>query len=241
MRVFKLTRAFSLLSLAWLGLHCAAPQPTDRAGEPGTDVAECRRFASTGKVELGQASGELSCTFDQQTRRHSCQLQAGTDSLSTAEQYVSLSDFVEAGRHIGKLTSLSETRIENGAVRFTKHAYDELGRIARSVEEHATGNVIHAYQDYDAVGRPRRALLRNLDQHDGCADLVVAITYADQDRTVSRRYQAANPTQCGFTQRSVVEHYDSAGNRVSIDEADGASIATRFEVARGAKLEQVCL
>ncbi len=241
MRLFKLTRAFSLLSLALLGLHCAEPKPTDTAGEPGTDRAECRSFASTGKVQLGQASGELSCGFDQQTRRHACKLEAGSDSLSTAEQFVSLGDFVEAGRHVGKLTSLSETRIENGAVRFTKHVYDELGRVVRSVEEHTAGNIVHAYQDYDAVGRPRRALLRNLAQHDGCADRMVTITYADQDRTVSRRYQAANAARCGFTQRSVVEHYDALGNRVGVDEADGASVATRFEVERGAKLERVCL
>lgn len=241
MRRFKLTRAFSLLSLALISLHCAAPKLTHSASEAGTDMAECRSFASTGKAQLGQASGELSCGFDRQTRRHGCKLEAGTDSLSTAEQFVSVGDFVEAGRHLGKLTSLSETRIENGAVRFTKHAYDELGRVVRSVEESSAGNIVHAYQDYDAVGRPRRALVRNLAQDDGCADRVVAITYADQDRTVSRRYQAANAAQCGFTQRSVVEHYDALGNRVSVDEADGASVATRFEVERGAKHERVCL
>jgi hypothetical protein len=71
--------------------------------------------------------------------------------------------------------------------------------------------------------------------------MAVSITYADQDRTVSRRYQAANAARCGFTQRSVVEHYDSAGNRVSVDESDGSSVATRFEVERGATLQRVCL
>jgi hypothetical protein len=241
MRLLKLTRAFSTLSLAMMGLHCADPEQTGSASEPGTDKAECRSFAATGKVELGQASGALSCSFDPQTHRHVCKLEAGTDSLSTAEQYVSPGDFVEAGRHIGKLTSLSETRIENGVVRFTKHAYDELGRVTRSVEEHSAGHVVYAYQDYDAVGRPRRALLRSLEQPAPCGEVAVVITYADQERRVSRRYQAANAAQCGFTRRSVVEHYDALGNRVSIDEADGASVATRFELERGAKLQQVCL
>jgi hypothetical protein len=135
---------------------------------------------------------------------------------------------------------LRETRTENGVARLTTHHYDELGRLVRSREVRAGTSVVHAYSDYDDVGRPRRAITR-AGAEGGCGDEVVSIEYSDNDRTVVRRFQPVDAARCGFTTRSQIERYDGNGNRVSVDEADGSGVATLFEARRGANLEQVCL
>jgi hypothetical protein len=248
MRISAPTRAlslfFSALLPALLTLHCAGPDPDAAPGLLAlaqTDPEECRSFAATSDVRLDDLPAQLVCSFDVSASRRECQLSTSGASSSTAEDYASAADFVEAGHHMGKLTSLSETRTENGATGRTTHKYDELGRLVRSLEERPGASIVHAYADYDAEGRPRQARLHRINADDECADLIESIEYAAPRRTVSRHFQALNAARCGFAQRTVVEHYDARGNQVSIDEGDGAGVATRFEARRAVSTQRVCL
>jgi len=240
MRAFRHPHALAVLLLGLVASSCAehgiAHGPS---GEGATDPASCRSFQGVASVRVGDAAGELSCRFEPSSGQHTCRLATGELTLSTSQDYASTADFIEAGQHLGKQTSLRETRTENGVARLTTHHYDELGRLARSRELRAGTTVVHAYSDYDDVGRPRRAVTRA--QPEGCGDEVVSIEYSDRDRTVLRRFQPVDAARCGFTTRSQIERYDGSGNRMSIDEADGSGVATLFEARRGAKLEQVCL
>jgi hypothetical protein len=242
MRSFAPTRALSVFFLALTTLHCAdADTAASTRAQVQTDPDECRSFAATGNVRLQDLPAQLACSFDASSSRRECNLAAAGVSVRTAEDYASAADFVEAGHHMGKLTSLSETRTENGKTGRTTHQYDELGRVVRSIEERSGATIVHAYADYDAVGRPRQATLRSINPDDECAELSESIEYAEPGRTVSRRFHPVNAARCGFAQRTVVEHYDARGNQLSIDEADGAGVSTRFEAMRAATTQRVCL
>lgn len=241
MRAFKHLHALAVISWGLGALCCAEHDLThDPSGEGARDSASCRRFQGAANVRVGDAAGELSCRFEPSSGQHTCRLYAGDLTLSTSQDYASTADFIEAGHHLGKQTSLRETRTENGVARVTTHHYDELGRLVRSREVRAGTGIVHAYSDYDDVGRPRRATSRT-EARGECGDEVVRIEYSDRDRTVLRRFQPVDAARCGFTTRSQIERYDGSGNRVSVDEADGSGVATLFEARRGANLKQICL
>lgn len=233
-----------LLSLGLLPalLHCrdtgvgAAPPPGGAA-----DPADCRSYATAADVRWGGASGELACRFDAASFEHVCELSSGAGRFTTlTSEYASVSDFVEAGRHIGKLTSLRESRSEGGRQRsLAEHRYDELGRLTRTFEDDGRRTIVYAYSDYDDAGRPRLAVTAT-GSVEGCDAEVVEIAYDDARRQVSRRFRALDPARCGFAERSLLEHYDVRGNRVAVEEADGSGVETRF-AASPAATRQVCL
>jgi hypothetical protein len=219
---------------------CTEPRAAREAGVAVS--SECRSYAAAGSVSWGGVGGDISCAFDASSRRYDCRLAAGTTTLVTSSEYESVADFVEAGRYIGKVTSLSETRSENGAVRRLTHHYDELGRLARSVEDDAGRTVLHAYANYDESGRPRRARLSGRSSGEAdCSALEVRIEYSDAEGTVSRRFRPLHSAECGFAERTSIEYYDARGNRIGIDQADGSGVATVYDARRGGSTREVCL
>jgi hypothetical protein len=243
MRLFKPINLLSVIVLQVSLLRCAeADVAHETRREPLTDLVGCRSFASAGSARWGQTPGDLACSFDVVRQRRACQISAGAVTLTTTEDYASTADFIEAGRHVGKRTSLRETHTERGAMWLTTHHYDELGRLSRSHEERAGGSIALVYSDYDDSGRPRRAIAqKDVPGDTGCNTEIVSIEYSDSERTASFRFKPADAARCGFAVRSLIEHYDARGNRVSVDEADGTGVATLFEAGRGTKTEQVCL
>ncbi len=230
-----------MATLLWVGCADTGARHEVEGVSP-TDPEGCRSFAALGSVRVAEALGDLACSFDPATRRHACKISAGETLVSTSAEYASTADFVEAGRYMAKVTSLHETRSEDGVVSFTTHHYDELGRLLRSRQERAGSLTLTTYTQYDDVGRPQRAVSSTPSQSEGgCAEVLVSIQYADRERTVSRRSRPADGSRCGFTERTSVEHYDGAGNRVSLEEAYGSGVATLYETGRGTKTDRVCL
>jgi hypothetical protein len=233
--------SLALLVPLFLGVSCrgADPPPVD----PGTAVSDtgaCRSFAALGSVRVDGAPGELRCTFDPGSLEHRCETTTPGGRLSIVADYASSADFVEAGRYIGKLTSTGETRTEDGDVRRLAYGYDELGRLARSVEVSRADRVVTRYSDYDDLGRPRRASAES-GRDDGCSAWVSSIEYSDVARTVLRRSRPRDPERCGFGERTRLERYDAAGNRTSVEEADGAGVSQLFSSRQVAATGRVCL
>jgi hypothetical protein len=189
---------------------------------------------------VGESTGEQRCRFDPVAAEHRCDIEVGGDIVSSVSEYASLADFVEAGRALGKVTSLAETRVEQGEPRRISHRFDELGRLVRSLDEGRSETTRTTFADYDAQGRPRRASQESAGQRLPCV-VQVSIEYRDHERTVLRRSRPADAERCGFAERTVIERYDAAGNRVSIEAADGAGVERRFATHRTAATERVCL
>lgn len=233
--------AHAWLSIGLMAVGCGgASAPPGPAGGLPPDPAGCRSFATLGSVDVGRQTGELRCAFDAASSEHRCEMTADGERLSSVTEYASVADFIEAGHTVGKATSLGETRVENGKASRTSHHYDELGRLLRSIEEAPARRTVIAYADYDAQGRPQRALARSTGDDD-CGAWVTQIEYSDAARSVARRSRPEHPERCGFTESTLVERYDGAGNRVQIDTADGAGVARSY-VARGASASaRVCL
>jgi hypothetical protein len=229
------------LLLACLTLHCADADQTEGVFNAAleTNTGECRSFASNGSVRLGESTGQVRCNFDPVSNQHDCSISLAGATLDTAEEYASAADFVEAGQHMGKLTSLSETRTEHGRTIRTTHQYDELGRLVSSREERPGTAIVHVYADHDPLGRPRRARVRG--SGDECGELLETIEYADSRRTISRTFQSADAMRCGYARQTVIERYDAGGNRLSIQAADGAGVETRFQATATATTQRVCL
>jgi YD repeat-containing protein len=235
------TASLALLVPLVLGVSCrGADAPPSDPGEVAADSDACRSFAALGSVSVGDAAGELRCSFDADSLEHRCETTTEDGRLSIVTEYASSADFVEAGRYIGKLTGTAETRSENGDVQRVSYAYDELGRLVRSVEVSRADRVVTRYSDYDDVGRPRRASAES-SRDDGCAAWVSSIEYSAATRTVLRRSHPRDPGRCGFGERTRIERYDSAGNRASVEEADGAGVSHLFSARQVAATGRVCL
>lgn len=240
MKSHSIVRSLVGLGAVALGLACSEPPAARDVDAVG--ASECRSYAAAGSVRFGGVGGDISCDFDAGARRHECRVAAGGTTVLTSADYESVADFVEAGRFIGKVTSLSEARTEKGAVLRLTHHYDELGRLVRSIEDQAGRTIVHAYADYDAQGRPRRERLSGPSANEvDCSALEVSIEYADAEGTVSRRFRRLHAAECGFAERTSVEYYDARGNRVGIDQADGSGVATVYEARRGGSTREVCL
>jgi hypothetical protein len=235
--------ALTLFAPLLLCSHCRAP---DARQAPGSEVVSdpdgCRSFAALGDVRVDDRPGELSCRFDAATSEHRCDITTEQTRLSSVTEYASLADFVEAGHRVGKQTSLSETRTEGGIVHHVRHHYDELGRVVRSVEEAHGTALVTRYSEYDAEGRPRRGRTEPLGGDDsGCGVRLVSFEYSDAARSVLQRSRPADPQRCGFDERTVIERYDAAGNRISADAADGGGVASLYRAPSAARTERVCL
>jgi hypothetical protein len=235
--------AFALFAPLLLCAHCRAPDARQAAaGEVMSDSDACRSFAALGEVRVGDESGALSCRFDAATSEHRCEIATEQTRLSSVTEYASLADFVEAGHSVGKQTSLSETRTEGREVHHVQYHYDELGRVARSVEDARGTTRVTRYSDYDAAGRPRRARLEPLGgDESGCAARLLTFEYSDATRTVLQRSRSSDPERCGFEERTVIERYDAVGNRISVDAADGGGVASLYRAPSASRLERVCL
>jgi hypothetical protein len=207
-----------------------------------SDSDACRSFAALGEVRVADRPGALSCRFDGPTFEHRCEIATEQARLSSVTEYASLADFVEAGHSVGKLTSLRETRTEGTVVRHVQHHYDELGRVVRSVEDERGATRVTRYSDYDAEGRPRHAQSEPLGgDESGCGLRVVTFEYSDARRTVLQRSRSSDPERCGFEEQTVIERYDTVGNRISVDAADGGGVASLYRAPTASRIERVCL
>jgi YD repeat-containing protein len=206
----------------------------------GSDPDGCRSFATLGGVDVGAGPGELRCHFDADSAEHRCDVSVAGQLASSVTEYASVADFVEAGHTLGKRTSLAETRVENGHTRRLSYRYDELGRLVRSVDEAPGLRIVTAYSDHDELGRPRRAA-SDSGAEDDCGRWLEDIEYSDGAGTVSRRSRLRDPGRCGFIERTLVEGYDGAGNRVSVTVADAAGIGESFVARHPTAIERVCL
>jgi hypothetical protein len=232
---------FALTVAPALCIACRVSEPSaGSAGVLESDPDGCRSFASLGGVSVGSNAGEQRCRFDPVAAEHRCEIDVGGVLVSSIAAYASLADFVEAGRALGKVTSLTETWVEEGEPRRITHRYDELGRLVRSLEEARGSTKRTTFADYDAHGRPRRASEESSGQRKPCL-VQVSIEYRDDERTVRRRSRPAEPARCGFSDQTLVERYDVAGNRLSIEAADGAGVERRFATHGTRATERVCL
>jgi hypothetical protein len=187
----------------------------------------CRSLASASSVRLGSTTGDMHCSFDEATSQLACRTAAGDLSQTTTSDFASVSDFVEAAG-LGKVTSLRDVRTENGATNVITHEFDELGRLVRSSEERALGNVVYSYGDYDDLGRPQSAQPSAATSATWSCDAPpLAIEYSDELGTVA--FHHLLPAACGTPDFSLIESYDLLGNRVRIEQDGADGLETRFE------------
>jgi len=242
------TTALLALLVPLGGLHCSDPDRADstlleleRAGAAPVQLtpAHCRSLASQRQVRVGGASGESSCQFDALSSQLACRTALGREGEISTSDFASPSDFVEAARALGKVTSLREVR-RNGDSRWvTSHEYDELGRLIRSSEERADGDRVYTYRDFDAQGRPRQALPTRATTYTwGCEVVPFTIEYGDAVGTVSYRYAAS--AACDQPGYSIIEHYDVLANRVRVERASADGSETTFEAGAPVATQTIC-
>jgi hypothetical protein len=199
----------------------------------------CRSVASQRSVRVGAASGESSCLFDSASSELSCRTALGQTAELTTSEFASASDFVEGARSLGKVTSLREVRRQGDGTWVTSHDFDELGRLVRSREQRAEGDVVYSYRDFDAAGRPREATpARETLAAWGCEVAPFSVEYDDAARSVSYLYAAS--ARCDRAGYSVIERYDVLGNRVSIERTGAEGSETTFESGSLASTQTVC-
>lgn len=208
-----------------------------------TDAASaaegCRNLPGSESVRLGAVSGSASCRFDKGTVALNCQLSAGSLSKSTSSQYASVEDFVEAGRTLGKITSLREVETTNAGERVTSHAYDELGRLARSTQTDARGSRMYRYGSYDDEGRPHSALPDTATLAAAPCDApALAIDYDDELGRVLFHYQPG--AECFEPDFRVLEQYDALGNLLRVERQSEAARETTFEAGIAGDVQAIC-
>ena len=125
-----------LVGLGTVALTAACGEPRAARDVDAVGASECRSYATAASVRVGGVGGDISCDFDAGARRHECRVAAGGATVLTSADYESVADFVEAARYIGKVTSLSETRSENGVVQRLTHHYDELAAAVSDIDPH---------------------------------------------------------------------------------------------------------
>jgi hypothetical protein len=195
--------------------------------------------ASQRSVRVGAASGESSCRFDAESSALSCRTALGQDGELTTSEFASAYDFVEGGRSLGKVTSVREVRRQGDGTWVTSHEFDELGRLVRSREQRAEGDLVYAYRDFDAAGRPQQAApTRETLAAWGCEAAPFSIEYDDAARSVSYRYAAS--ARCDRAGYSVIERFDVLGNRVSIERSAVDGSETTFEAGAPSSTQTVC-
>jgi hypothetical protein len=172
----------------------AALEPRESVGAESAPApqASCRQMVASARVVVAGVTGQQACEFDVAALRHVCrtELEDGTGETLTVA-YASVADFVEAGLHAGKITSLGAVhRGAHGETR-VEYFYDELGRLTRSVATSARGDLVRRYADYDDDGRPRREWLAGDGVEGlGCAGQPLVLQYDDDAHGVTRRAEA---------------------------------------------------
>lgn len=216
---------------------------TPSGAEPGMDSAaapvpeSCRNVAAQRQVRVGEASGEASCEFVASTSLFSCRLALGASGELFTSEYASLSDFIEAGRARGKVTSLREVRKMGRRETTIRHEYDELGRLIARHEARPEGDVVFTYSDHDELGRPRAAqpTALTLEQW-GCSVAPLTIEYGEQ----RVRYQYRPAAACRESEYSIVERFDSSGNLLRTERFSPAGVETLFEADAPTATQLVC-
>jgi hypothetical protein len=187
----------------------------------------CRSVASASSVRVGDTAGDMRCNFDEATAQLACRTAAGDLNQMTTSQFASTADFVEAAA-LGKVTSLREERLQDGTTSVVSHEFDELGRLVRSREERALGNVVYQYGDYDVLGRPQSASPSAATRAAWeCDAPPLVIEYGDEVGTIA--FHHLLPGACQGADFSVIEYYDPLGNRVRIERDGADGLETRFE------------
>lgn len=185
----------------------------------------CRNVAVQRHVRMGDASGESNCQFDTTTAQLSCRTALGRTGEVNTSEFASLSDFIEAGRSPGKVTSLSDVLTLGRREIVTQHEYDELGRLLLRREARPEGDIVYSYADFDELGRPRSAQPTSVTREQwGCAVAPMTIEYGDA--RVRHQYRPA--AGCG-KEYSVLERFDASGNLVRIERFSAAGVETLFE------------
>jgi hypothetical protein len=212
---------------------------TELAPELTPPPANCRSVASQRSVRVGAASGQSSCQFDAASAQLSCRTALGQIGELTTSEFASAFDFVEGARSLGKVTSLRELRRDGDGTWITSHDFDELGRLVRSSEQRAEGDVVYAYRDFDELGRPRQATpTRETIAAWGCEVAPFNVEYDAAARSVSYHYAAS--ARCDRAGYSVIERYDVLGNLVSSERAGADGSETTFEAGSPASTQTVC-
>jgi hypothetical protein len=209
----------------------AGAEPRDLTPE------NCRNVAVQRHVRVGEASGESSCQFDASTSSLSCRTALGSSGELTTTEFASLSDFIEAGRSRGKVTSSREVRTAGKREIVTEHEYDELGRLIVRREARPEGDIVYSYADFDDAGRPRSAqpTPATLEQW-GCAAAPLTIEYGD----ARVRYQYRPAAGCGGTEYSVVERFDVSGNLIQSERFSPAGVEVMFEAGVPSATQLFC-
>lgn len=229
-----------LLSALLLGLAACRGVSAEVTGGLAADLDGCRSYSEHASVQVGALDGELRCSFDAAALELRCEIQTEAGRHTSVASYASVADFVEAGRSVGKLTSLRERRHGGVGALQLVHGYDELGRLVRSREEGAGGSSVTRYADHDELGRPRRGLTERSGEL-GCALWHVRLEYSDAELTVMRRSWPADPARCGFGELTRVERFDAAGNPLGAAVADGTGVRQLWSMRAGASTARVCL
>lgn len=248
MSSFRPTSALLAVFASLATLHCGSAEPgavtlTDVAPVASVDVAPaedgCRNLAAASDVRLGTAAGNLNCRFDTAAAALDCQLSAGLVSSSTTNEYASVEDFIEAGHVLGKVTSLRDLESSGDGDRITSHDFDEIGRLRRSTVRASAETLVYLYADYDAAGRPQRAVPNRATlENFPCAAPPVRIDYSDDLATVAYHYQPVS--SCGTAPFSLIEQYDALGNRVRVERQSADGHETTFAAGTLAGIQPVC-
>ena len=212
-----------------------APSGAETVADPVPEG--CRSVAVQRNVRVGEASGESSCQFDPGASLFSCRTALGSSGEVTTSEFASLSDFIEAGRSRGKVTSLREVRSAGRREIVTRHEYDELGRLVTRHEARPEGDLVYRYGDYDAADRPRSAqpTRATLEQW-GCAAAPLTIEYGED----SVRYRHRPGPGCAGSEYSVVERFDGAGNLRLIERFSPSGVETLFEADAASATQLFC-
>jgi hypothetical protein len=211
MSIRRHTRVLSVILLPLSALNCGEGSLTEDLTR-ALDSADEECVSSPDELMAVPAAP---CEFDQGALTQTCVRGALGREVVETSRFASVEDYVEAAGHLGKLTSLEQIRIERGATIRTALSYDEVGRLTRSVELAAAGNVVHQFSEYDALDRPLRATLTGagLAEQD-CAGYAISFAYADDAGIISRHIQPLSAdcegeerTEFGYsTLPSGVEH-----------------------------------
>lgn len=254
MSSFRTTSALLAVLASLATLHCSSAELEGASGggslapvdvtplafTDATSAAEgCRNLPASVSVRLGAVSGSSSCRFDTGAVALNCQLSAGRLSKSTSSEYASVEDFVEAGHTLGKITSLRDVETTNAGERVTSHAYDELGRLARSTQTDASGSRVYHYGAYDDEGRPHSALPDTATLAAApCEAPALAIDYDDQLGRVVFHYQPG--AECFEPDFRVLEQYDAFGNLQRVERQFEAASETTFVASTAGDLQAIC-
>lgn len=248
------TAALALLAVfgSSAGLSCSDPGRSDSnlldeleriwapgSAEPTRDPIpeNCRSVAVQRKVRVGEASGESSCEYDPGSSLFSCRTALGASGELTSSEFASLSDFIEAGRSRGKVTSLREVRRLGKREIVTRHEYDELGRLVARHEERPEGDLVYSYADHDDLGRPRSAQpTRTTVEQWGCTAAPMTIEYGE----LRVRYRHRPAASCKLSEYSVVERFDSSGNLTSVERFSPAGVEVTFEASEPLATQLLC-